>query len=186
MGPFFSKYEDALPSLNRRKNAPVLRLKPDTPERVDIGIATELHRLAAASQTAPWWTATCQLLRPRHAQPALPGQQPARGLFQNPLAKWTVITIAAEFAVRKSAPKVHGGSTGHQIYPDDKNLKISNHCRRIPPTVLNKPNPKHQSSTPAPAHSVSHQPDLAAYPQGATGLIGAGVMTLSLGAVLGV
>ena len=42
MGPFFSKYEDALPFFEpaEKRTEPYV-IKPDTPERVDIGMATD-------------------------------------------------------------------------------------------------------------------------------------------------
>ena len=65
MGPFFSKYEDALPFFEpaEKRTEPYV-IKPDTPERVDIGMATDCMPVAAVSQAVPWWTAMTAIAAP--------------------------------------------------------------------------------------------------------------------------
>ena len=162
MGPFFSKYEDALPFFEpaEKRTEPYV-IKPDTPERVDIGMATDCIACGCCVSSCTMVDSHDSYCGPAALNRAFTLLADKRdGLFEARLTRAldSCYNCRTEFNCTEVCPKSISGTRAIKYIQRMalKNLKDIKPCRRIPPSWLRlSPNPKRKSSTPAPATAIS-------------------------------
>ena len=190
MGPFFSKYEDALPffePLENRTEPYVIR--PDTPERVDIGMATDCIACGCCVSSCTMVDNHDGYCGPAALNRAFTLLADKRdGLFEARLTRAldSCYNCRTEFNCTEVCPKAISGTRAIKYIQRLalKNLKdlkpLAPHPAELAPPKPKPPVEEHHTCS---CHS--HQPERRAFLKNATGLVGAGVV-LSLGTVLGV
>ncbi|MFQ9868192.1 MAG: Rieske 2Fe-2S domain-containing protein [Bilophila wadsworthia] len=190
MGPFFSKYEDALPFFEpaEKRTEPYV-IKPDTPERVDIGMATDCIACGCCVSSCTMVDSHDSYCGPAALNRAFTLLADKRdGLFEARLTRAldSCYNCRTEFNCTEVCPKSISGTRAIK-YIQRMALKNLKDIKPLPPhpAELAPPKPKPEAQEQHTCSCHSHQPERRAFLKSATGLIGAG-MVLSLGAVLGV
>lgn len=190
MGPFFSKYEDALPFFEpaEKRTEPYV-IKPDTPERVDIGMATDCIACGCCVSSCTMVDSHDSYCGPAALNRAFTLLADKRdGLFEARLTRAldSCYNCRTEFNCTEVCPKSISGTRAIK-YIQRMALKNLKDIKLLPPhpAELAPPKPKPEAQEQHTCSCHSHQPERRAFLKSATGLIGAG-MALSLGAVLGV
>ena len=193
MGPFFSKYEDALPFFEPREDRtePYV-IKPDTPERVDIGMATDCIACGCCVSSCTMVDNHDSYCGPAALNRAFTLLADERdGLFEARLTRAldSCYNCRTEFNCTEVCPKSISGTRAIK-YIQRLALKNLKDIKPLPPhpAELAPPKPKPEAKEEEHVCSCHHhvqQPERRAFLKSATGLVGAGVV-LSLGAVLGI
>lgn len=190
MDPFFAKYEDALPFFEPlEKRAEPYVIKPDTPERVDIGMATDCIACGCCVSSCTMVDSHEGYCGPAALNRAFTLLADKRdGLFKARLTRAldSCYNCRTEFNCTEVCPKSISGTRAIK-YIQRLALKNLGAVKPLPPhpAELAPPKPRPVEETPHVCSCHSHQPERRAFLKSATGLVGAGVV-LSLGAVLGV
>lgn len=190
MDPFFAKYEDALPFFEPlEKRAEPYVIKPDTPERVDIGMATDCIACGCCVSSCTMVDNHDSYCGPAALNRAFTLLADKRdGLFKARLTRAldSCYNCRTEFNCTEVCPKSISGTRAIK-YIQRLALKNLGAVKPLPPhpAELAPPKPKPVEETPHVCSCHNHQPERRAFLKSATGLVGAGVV-LSLGAVLGV
>ena len=189
MGPFFAKYEDALPFFEpKEKREEPYIIKPDTPERVDIGMATDCIACGCCVSSCTMvdnHEGYCGPAALNRAFTLLADKRDA--LFEARLTRAldSCYNCRTEFNCTEVCPKSISGTRAIK-YIQRLALKNLQSVKPLPPHPAEL-----QPSKPKPvveAHHTcacqQHDPERRAFLKNATGWVGAGVI-LSLGAILG-